>query len=98
MGEGSRVDFEQALGETFGEWVCPPVSFEDASSHECCEAVWLVLGRNVTPDKLASLTDDEVVGLSEAFGRYFETGAPSVEQIRAAIAGTLCRWPVGSFG
>jgi hypothetical protein len=28
-GEDWRPDFEQALGETFGEYVSPPVPFED---------------------------------------------------------------------
>jgi hypothetical protein len=37
VGEHWRPDFEQALGETFGDFVSPPVSFEDASPHECCE-------------------------------------------------------------
>ena len=30
-GDDWRSDFEQALGETFGEYVSPPVTFEDAS-------------------------------------------------------------------
>lgn len=48
-GEDWRPDFEQAVGETFGEFVSPPVPFEDASPHECCEVVWAVAGRRVTP-------------------------------------------------
>ena len=39
-GEDWRPDFEQALGETFGDYVSPPVPFEDASPHECCEVVY----------------------------------------------------------
>ncbi len=50
-----RPDFEQALGESFGEAVCPPVPFEDASPHECCEVVWAVAGADVTPTMLAEL-------------------------------------------
>ena len=41
--EDWRPDFEQALGETFGDYVSPPVPFEDASPHECCEVVWASL-------------------------------------------------------
>jgi len=33
-GEDWRPDFEQALGETFGDYVSPPVPFEDASPHD----------------------------------------------------------------
>jgi hypothetical protein len=97
-GEDWRPDFEQALGETFGDYVSPPVPFEDASPHECCEVVWAVVGRNVTPARLAALDDNQVSNLARKFGEYFECDAPTVEQIREAIAKTLARWPVGSLG
>ena len=93
-----RLDFYAALGEEFSEYVSPPVPFEDASPHECCEVVWQVVGRNVTPTKLASMSDAQVADLASAFGRYFETDAPSVERIKQAIVATLARWPVGSTG
>jgi len=96
--EKSRPDFEQAMGEAFGECVSPPVPFEDASAHECCEVVWDVVGRNVTPRKLAALSNDEIVSLSQRFGEYFELESPSIENIKEAIARTLARWPVGSLG
>lgn len=98
MGEDYRPDFEQALGETFGDYVSPPVPFENSSPHECCEVVWQIAGRDVTPAKLASLNESEVAVLAAAFGRYFDTDAPSVDRIREAIAATLSRWPVGSLG
>jgi hypothetical protein len=97
MGEDWRPDFEQALGETFGALVSPPVPFEDASAHECCEVVWLVAGREVTPARLAALTEPEILTLASKFGEYFESDAPSVQQIKDAIAQTLARWPVGSL-
>lgn len=97
-GEHSRMDFEQALGETFSEHVSPPVPFEDASPHECCEVVWAITGRDVTPGRLASLSESQVDALSRRFGEYFESEPPSIERIRAAIDGTLARWPVGSLG
>jgi hypothetical protein len=93
-----RPDFEVAMGETFGCFVSPPVPFEDASPHECCEVVWQVVGRGVTPSALAALSEAQVVALAEAFGEYFETEAPSTESIQEAIAATLVRWPVGSLG
>jgi hypothetical protein len=98
MDENDQADFEQAMGEEFSEFVSPPVSREDGSPHECCEAIWKVLGRKVTPSTLDSLQYAQMVALSESFGRYFETDAPSVERIKDAIAGTLARWPVGSLG
>src|SRR5262249_34700274 len=97
-GEGWRPDFEQALGEAFGECVSPPVPFEDASPHECCEVVWAVAGRDVTPAKLAALTEAQVEALARKFGEYFESAAPTAAQIKTAIARTLARWPVGSLG
>jgi hypothetical protein len=86
--EDWRPDFEQALGETFGDYVSPPVPFEDASPHECCEVVWAVAGRDVTPARLAGLGEDQLSDLA----------APTVGQVRNAIAHTLARWPVGSLG
>jgi hypothetical protein len=51
----------------------------------------------VTPARLASLTQPEAVTLARKFGEYFESDAPSVQQIKDAIAQTLARWPVGSL-
>ena len=93
-----RPDFEQALGETFGEFVSPPVPFEDASPHECCEVVWHVVGEDVTPATLAALGDAKIAELAKSFGEDFECDPPTVEQIRDAISHTLARWPVGSLG
>jgi hypothetical protein len=93
-----RRDFEQALGETFAECVCPPVSFDAASPHECYEAVFSGLGDDVTPSRLAALTRAEVAALAREFGEYFESDAPTVKQIKDAISQTLARWPVGSLG
>lgn len=97
-GEELRTDFEQAMGETFGEAIVPPVNFEDASAHECCEVIWSVLGTKVTPRSLAQLTDLQVLALSRKFGEYFECERPPLEKIREAIGRTLARWPVGSLG
>ena len=65
-----RPDFEQAMGETFGGFVSPPVPFEDASPHECCEVVWQVVGNDVTPDLLAALDDAKVAELAKSFGEH----------------------------
>ena len=98
VGEQWRSDFEQALGETFAEFVSPPVPFEDASSHECCEVAWSVAGRDVTPARLAHLRREQVAALARKFGEYFGGEAPTVDQVRDAIAATLARWPVGFLG
>jgi hypothetical protein len=60
--------------------------------------VWQVAGRDVTPAKLASLSEARIAELAAAFGRYFATDAPSAEQVKEAIAAMLVRWPVGSLG
>ena len=91
------ADFITAMGESFGDYVCPPVQEADASPHECCEAVWSVLGTSVTPEVLAALDDGGLDALSGGFARYFEVPAPSREQIRAAVDATLFRWPPGSL-
>ena len=91
-------DFDTALGESFSDYVSPPVPFEDASPHECCEAVWLAVGRDVTPTRLAGLGGPQVAVLARRFGEYFGCEPPSVSQVRDAVAQTLTRWPVGSLG
>ena len=80
MNEERHADFLQAMGESFGNRVSPPVPWEAASPHECCEVVWRVVGYNVTPAMLASLDDATIAKLSEMFGRYFESDAPSTDR------------------
>jgi hypothetical protein len=92
----SRADFLQAAGESFGDCICPPIPFEDASAHECCEVLTEALGDGFTPDRLAALTDTEMATLATRFGDYFESEPPSPAQIRQAVERTLRRWPVGS--
>jgi hypothetical protein len=97
-GEEWRPEFEQALGEEFGESVSPPVPFEDANPHECCEVVWALAGQDVTPRRLAALSETDVATLARQFGDYFDCEAPTSEQIHKAIVRVLGRWPVGSLG
>ena len=96
--EHTEHEFLTAMGESFGESISPPVPFDSASAHECYNAVWSVLGENVTPTTLARLSDSQVSALADGIGTYFESDPPSVEQIKRAIARTLHRWPVGSLG
>jgi hypothetical protein len=91
------ADFITAMSASFGDHLCPPVPDDDASPHECCEAIWSLLGTDITPEILASLDDSGLDALGVAVGRYFEVSAPTREQIRAAVAATLCRWPPGSL-
>ena len=93
----NRIYFEQALGESFGDYVSPPVPFEDASPHECCEVIWEVLGHEITPEKLSVISSKDLEKLCEAFSRYFECDKPSVESIQKAVEATLNRWPIGSL-
>lgn len=93
----SRADFEQAVGEIFGDCICPPVPFDDASAHECCEVVTAEFGDDVSPADFVDIGDAVVVRLAAAFGRYFEAVPPSAEQIREAIRLVTQRWPAGSL-
>ncbi len=97
MTETDRMDFEQAMGEEFGHCLSPPLPFEDASAHECCEPIWKVLGDEVSPERLATLSEADIAALAASFGRYFEVENPKEEQVREAMARTLARWPVGSL-
>lgn len=94
MTERDRIDFEQAMGEEFAVSVSPPIPFEDGSPHECCEVIWSVLGLQIKPDVLSKLNAQQIGTLAYQFGRYFETQAPSAEQIASAVRRTLARWPV----
>jgi hypothetical protein len=90
-------DFEQAMGEEFGVAVSPPVPFEDASAHECCEAVWRALGPEVTPAILASIGTAELERLASAFASYFECERPSHAALERAVTGVLARWPADGW-
>ncbi len=96
MNDLDRQDFDQAMGESFASFVSPPVQWEDASPHECCEAIWTVLGFDVTPELLASLNNEKIEDIRIAFGTYFECEQPTTQNIIDAIAATLSRWPIGS--
>lgn len=85
------------MGEEFSDLVSPPIPFFEASPHECCEAIWQVLGDDVTPTTLANLTDSEFQKIALAFGNWFECEAPPAMQIAEAVARTLSRWPAGSL-
>lgn len=91
-----QLDFLTSMGESFSECVCPPVPFEDASPHECCEVICGVLGEAVSPERLAALDKTKLVLLAKAFGKYFESPAPTTQQIQKAIAATIYRCPVKS--
>lgn len=93
-----RADFITAMGESFNGAICPPISDEDASPHECYNAVWSVLGHDVTPTLLTALSASQLSALAAGIGSYFESEQPTVEQVKDAIARTLARWPAGSLG
>lgn len=91
------VDFHSAMGEEFGNAVSPPVPYDEAAPNECCEAIALALGDEVTPDRLAALSAADLDRLAAAFAEWFECEAPSVAQMELAVARTLVRWPAGSL-
>jgi hypothetical protein len=93
-----RPEFEQAMGETFAECLSPPIPFEEADVHDCCEVIWEVFGDNVTPAELSQATGAQLEALRQEFFRYFEREPITTEQITEAIERTLARWPVGSLG
>lgn len=85
MERDRHTEFETAMGETFGECVSPPIPFEEADIHECCEVMWSILGADITPTTLSLLTEDQMEGLRQEFGTYFASEAPTMEQIQKAI-------------
>jgi len=87
-------DFIQAVGEELSDAVCPPVPFEDASAHECYEALSKALGNEITPVLLKSLSSAQLESVGCALSEYFECGAISVDKVKHAIAGILARWPI----
>jgi len=93
MTDSSRDDFYQALGESFSEHISPPVPFDEASPHECCEAIWSVLGFELTPRMLAGLREAQLLEIRESIASYFDSEPPSIAQVKSAIAATLARWP-----
>ena len=58
-----------------------------------CEAIRQVFGPDVTPSQLAGVTEVELRRLADAFGAWFEVPPPATARLRAALSGTLARWP-----
>jgi hypothetical protein len=90
-------EFLTAMGESFGESISPPVPFDRASAHECYNAVWSVLGKEITPTSLACLSRSQLSALADGIGAYFESDPPTLEQVKLSIVRTLHRWPIGSL-
>jgi len=93
----AKIDFEQAMGEAFSDYVSPPVPFDDASPHECCEVLWQILGNGITPTTLSLLSDRQLDEICVEFGEYFECEPPELIKIKAAVEATLSRWPPGTL-
>ena len=53
--------------------------FEDASPRECCEVVWHIVGKDVTPDALAALDDAKIAEPAKSFGEDFECESPTLK-------------------
>lgn len=98
MSSMQHPEFLTALGESFSENICPPVAFDLASPQECCEAVWECLGKDVSPAMLAGLNTNQLIKLADTIAGYFECDPPTLQQVQAAIAAALHRWPLGSLG
>src|SRR4051794_5343723 len=93
-----RAEVIQTLGGGFFECVCPPIPFENGLVADFWDVVCSTVGDEVTPSRLAALTPADLRRLRAALGERFDTDAPSVRQVKSAIADTLARWPVGSLG
>ena len=72
-----------------------PATFEDASPHECCEAVRDVLGPEAAPPVLAALDENGLRRLAGALGAWFGVEPPALPKVRQAVGRTLARWPAG---
>ncbi len=70
INDQTRSDFDQALGESFGDYVSPPIPFDDASPHECCEALWEVLGPDITPTQLAQRSPETIATIAQTLFRW----------------------------
>ena len=93
-----QSEFMQAVGECFADCVCPPVPRGNMFVADCWDVVCEAVGQEVTPARLAALTRADLERLRMAFGSYFDCGAPSLRQVKAAVEVSLARWPVGSLG
>ncbi|MFI4862302.1 MAG: hypothetical protein ACIAXF_16680 [Phycisphaerales bacterium JB063] len=91
-------DFMVALGKCFGQHICPPVDVEDATPHECGEAVGSCFGSDITPTMLSKLKILDMLDLADAITAHFECDKIDINQIDKAISELLKRWPVGSLG
>jgi hypothetical protein len=80
-----KADWEQAVGECFADAVSPPVPFEQASAHECFEAVAGAFGGDNGWRSPASLSLSDRLALAEAIANWFECDAPRLEQIDRAL-------------
>lgn len=97
MNKQMRADFEQAVGESFADHLCPPLPFDDASAHECYEVIRETVGPEVNSRHLEKLNDAKIETLASSFGSYFECKPPKPHQIKKAIASLLFRWPPSNF-
>ena len=91
-----RAEFGAVLAAAFGEFVCPPVPYWEASFGEWVDVVLSLVGRDVTLGKLVRLSKSEIVELAQMFGSRFGCKAPKVVQIETAIAHVVSQWPVGT--
>ncbi|MCE9547208.1 MAG: hypothetical protein K8T25_17185 [Planctomycetia bacterium] len=89
-------DFIQAVGEELSYAICPPVPFEDASAHECYEALCRALGQPITTEQLRSFSQKQIETACAGIATYFECEPIGVDRIKQAIAGILARWPTSS--
>jgi hypothetical protein len=98
-GEPNRqAEFMQAMAESFAECVCPPIPPGNDFIAGSIDVVQCSVVDELTPSRLAALKSEDIRRLAQEFGQYFGSKAPSVRQVKDAIAVTLARWPVGSLG
>jgi hypothetical protein len=89
VSEHDQNEFWTAMGESLAQHISTPVPFEEASPQACLEVIQHLLGYDITPSDLASLTPSELQVLANEFSDFFEVDPPSIPQLERAIADRL---------
>jgi hypothetical protein len=90
------LDFLNTLGREFCIALQGSVSDDFLSSQDCYSVVSSFLSAPLTPHLLKALTHAELLGVTQAFNRYFECTTIEFVQIKEAVNRTLWHWQDGT--